>query len=115
MCQFDDAASMVRSYIKFGQHGNLVVSFRKHKSDQYRQGTSVAIASNVRGTTCPVLLLCRLLDRVPCKIGKDNLTLLYMVLMAAKLETWRMMMQHRVITLLLPDNTHVSLAGGLAR
>jgi hypothetical protein len=74
MCRFDDAANMVRFDIKFGQHGNLVVTFRKRKNDQYCHGTSIAIVSNVRETTCPVLLLRRLLDRVPCEIGKDNST-----------------------------------------
>jgi hypothetical protein len=72
MCRFDDATNLVWSDIKFEQHGNLVISFRKRKSDQYRQGTSIAIASNVRGLTCHVMLPRRLLDRVPCGKAKDN-------------------------------------------
>jgi hypothetical protein len=39
MCRFDDAANMVQSDTKFGQHANLVVFLRKRKSDLYRQST----------------------------------------------------------------------------
>jgi hypothetical protein len=75
MCPFDDAANLVRpDDIKFRQHGNVVASFRKRKNDQYRQGTSIAIASYVRGATYPVMLLRRLLENVPCEIGKYNST-----------------------------------------
>jgi hypothetical protein len=65
MCQFDDALNLERSNVKFMQNGSLVVYFRERKSCEYRQGTSVAIASNAHGKTCPVMLLRRMLDRVP--------------------------------------------------
>jgi hypothetical protein len=49
ICRFDDAANLVRSNIQFVYNGSEVVSVIERKSDQYRQGTSVAIASNLRG------------------------------------------------------------------
>jgi hypothetical protein len=51
--------------IKLVHDGSLVVSFIKRKSDPYRHGTSVDIASSAHGTIFPVLMLRYLLDRVP--------------------------------------------------
>jgi hypothetical protein len=109
MCRFDDVAYFVRSDIKFVHNGNLVVSFRKRKSDHYKQGTSVAIASNIRGITFPVVLLHLLLDHVPFGIGKKIILHMFSkVLMATAFETWRVKL-HRMVQVLHSNNTHVAL------